>query len=178
MTSLPRLPTMALLAPLLLAGCIVVPVPTGVGVTPRPVDLSPAPNACPVTAETRSTAAPGLAGLNAARQAAGLAPLSLSNRLTAVAQDHSCDQAVTMRMGHVGSDGSSLGQRMARGAVPGRAFAENVGMGLPTAEAMVAGWMNSAPHRANILNPAYRAVGLAVSRDVAGRPYWTLTLTD
>lgn len=163
---------------LLLSGCIVVPVPPGAGVTPRPVDLSPAPNACPVGAETQSAAAPGLAALNAARQAQGLAPLTLTNRLTAVAQDHSCDQAVALRMGHVGSDGSGLRQRMDRGGVPGRAFAENVGMGLPDAGAMVAGWMNSPPHRANILNPAYRTAGLAVSRDVAGRPYWTLTLAD
>ena len=83
-----------------------------------------------------------------------------------------------MKMSHVGSDGADLRKRMDRGGVAGNAWAENVGMGLPTVQAMVEAWMNSPGHRANILNPRYGAVGLAVSRDVAGRPYWTLVFAD
>ena len=162
----------------LLSGCIVVPVPAGMGVAPRPVDLSAPPHACPVSDETAMIGAPGLAALNAARSEAGLSALSLAPRLTRVAQDHACDQAVTMKMGHVGSDGADLRKRLDRGGVAGNAWAENVGMGQASVEAMVAAWMTSAGHRANILNARYGAVGLAVSRDVAGRPYWTLVLAD
>ena len=57
----------------MLAACVIVPVPVtgGLGVSPRPVDLSSPPHACPVSAETDAIAAPGLAALNAARAEAG-----------------------------------------------------------------------------------------------------------
>ena len=163
-----------------LAGCVVVPVPVpaGMGVAPRPVDLSAPPHACPVSDETAMVGAPGLAALNAARASAGLSALELSPRLTRVAQNHACDQAVTMKMSHVGADGADLRKRMDRGGVAGNAWAENVGMGLPTVQAMVEAWMNSPGHRANIQTPRDGAVGLAVSRDVAGRPYWTRVFAD
>jgi uncharacterized protein YkwD len=160
-----------------LSGCIVVPVPVPAGLS-RPLDLSSPPNACPVSTETTEAGAPGLAALNDARAAAGLPPLSLAPRLTRVAQDHSCDQAVSLKMGHVGSDGADLRKRLDRGGVSGNAWAENVGMGQRTVQEMVAGWIASPGHRANILNPRYGAIGLAVSRDVAGQPYWTLVLAD
>lgn len=162
----------------LLSGCIVVPVPLPNGTITRPMDLSSPPNACPVSAETTESGAPSLAALNAARAEAGLAPLSMAPRLTRVAQDHSCDQAVSLKMGHVGSDGADLRKRLDRGGVSGNAWAENVGMGQRDAQEMVAGWLASPGHRANILNPRYGAAGLAVSRDVTGQPYWTLVLAD
>lgn len=164
----------------LLSGCIVVPVPVpdGLGMASRPVDLSSPPHACPVSAETTEVGAPGLAALNAARAAAGLSALTLAPRLTLVAQDHSCDQAVNLKMSHVGSDGADLRKRLDRGGVSGNAWAENVGMGQRSVDEMVAAWMSSAGHRANILNPRYGAAGLAVSRDVTGQPYWTLVLAD
>ncbi len=164
----------------LVSGCIVVPVPVpdGLGMTPRPVDLSRPPHPCPVSAETEAAAPSGITALNAARASTGLSALTLAPRLTRVAQDHACDQAVSMKMGHVGSDGADLRKRLDRGGVAGNAWAENVGMGMQSAEEMVTAWMNSPGHRANILNPRYGAAGLAVSRDVAGRPYWTLVLAD
>lgn len=165
---------------LALSGCIVVPIPVpdDVYMVARNIDLSNPPNACPISAETSEAGASGLAALNAARTAAGLAPFSLANRLTQVAQDHSCDQAVSLKMGHVGSDGADLRKRLDRGGVSGNAWAENVGMGQGSVDEMVAAWMTSPGHRANILNPRYGAIGLAVSRDVTGQPYWTLVLAD
>ncbi len=164
----------------LLSACIVVPIPVpgGLGMASRPVDLSSPPHACPVNAETEGAGPAGLAGLNAARASAGLPGLSLAPRLTRVAQNHSCDQAVSMKMGHVGSDGADLRKRLDRGGVSGNAWAENVGMGQRSVDEMVAAWLTSPGHRANILNPRYGAAGLAVSRDVTGQPYWTLVLAD
>lgn len=163
---------------LLMAGCIVVPIPPGAGVAPRPMDFSAPPHACPVSAETQEAAPQALSVLNAERAKAGLPPLTLSPRLTRVAQDHACDMAVTMRMTHAGSDGADLRKRLDRGGVRGNRWAENAGTGLPDAVAMAQGWMASPPHRQNILNPNYAAAGLALSRDVTGRPYWVLDLTD
>ena len=39
-----------------------------------------------------------------------------------------------------------------------------------TPKAMVKGWMNSPPHRANILNPLFKDVGVGFMRRDAGRP--------
>ena len=51
-----------------------------------------------------------------------------------------------------------------------RTAGENIAMGYVTPSAVVAGWMNSAGHRANILNGSYTKIG--VGYVTAGR-YWT-----
>ncbi len=48
---------------------------------------------------------------------------------------------------------------------------ENVAMGYPTGRRVVRAWMHSPGHRANLLEPSYRIMGLAVRRDDQGRPY-------
>jgi uncharacterized protein YkwD len=42
-----------------------------------------------------------------------------------------------------------------------RAVGENLALGYPTPLALVAGWMGSPGHRANLLNPAYTQIGVA-----------------
>ena len=55
-----------------------------------------------------------------------------------------------------------------------RAAAENVGYNSnPTPEAMMAGFMGSSGHRANILNPALKGVGVGAYRDARG--VWWVT---
>ncbi|HEX8154194.1 MAG TPA: CAP domain-containing protein, partial [Thermoanaerobaculia bacterium] len=44
-----------------------------------------------------------------------------------------------------------------------RKAGENLAVGYRGAEEIVEGWMSSPGHRANILNPAYEEVGLAVA---------------
>ena len=51
-----------------------------------------------------------------------------------------------------------------------RTAGENIAMGYATPSAVVAGWMNSAGHRANILNGSYTKIGVGYVAD--GR-YWT-----
>ena len=69
-----------------------------------------------------------------------------------------------------GSDGAVVAQRIQRAGYPfNGALAENVHQGQPSAQSAFSGWMNSPPHRANILNPAFRHMG---SGTAGG--YWTL----
>ncbi len=49
--------------------------------------------------------------------------------------------------------------------------AENVAAGYPTGRSAVRAWMNSPGHRANILEPGYRLLGMAVRRADDGTPY-------
>jgi uncharacterized protein YkwD len=48
---------------------------------------------------------------------------------------------------------------------------ENVAYGYPTGRRVVRAWMRSPGHRANILEPSYRTMGLAMRRDDDGTPY-------
>ncbi|QQS00268.1 MAG: CAP domain-containing protein [Austwickia sp.] len=53
---------------------------------------------------------------------------------------------------------------------------ENVAMGYSTASAVVTAWMNSPGHRANLLNPTFTQVTIAVAKDASGRTFWVMNL--
>ena len=53
-----------------------------------------------------------------------------------------------------------------------RPVAENIAMGQPDSRAVVAAWMRSSGHRANILNPRNRRIGVAAYRTRNGTIYW------
>lgn len=52
-----------------------------------------------------------------------------------------------------------------------RTIGENVAYGYPSGRSVTQGWMGSSGHRANILNPAFRGVGVGAVQDRAGR-WW------
>ena len=93
-------------------------------------------------------------------------------RLANAARLHSQDQAAHNNMSHTGSDGSSPWQRAERAGYDD-AIGENVAMGYRTPEAVMDGWMNSAGHRANILNCKAKAIGIGVAAASNGTLYWT-----
>jgi uncharacterized protein YkwD len=53
-----------------------------------------------------------------------------------------------------------------------RPLAENVAMGQTHSSEAVQSWMNSSGHRANILNPGHRRIGVAAYRGPGGIIYW------
>ena len=131
------------------------------------------------TQPTRSTTqAPSraemLASINAQRAGQGAAPVVHCAALDQAAEAHSADQAAHNKMTHTGSDGSNAGERMARaGYIGGLGWAENIAAGYPTVANVMTGWMNSAGHRANIMNPSYQHVGLGKAQSSTGHSYWT-----
>ena len=114
--------------------------------------------------------------VNARRIDHGLRPLRLVPAVHLAAQKHSRDQARMHLMTHTGSDGTSCGERLHREGYRWSTWGENVAMGYPTARSVVRAWMHSAGHRANILNPRFRHVGVGLRRAADGTPYWTLDL--
>lgn len=80
-------------------------------------------------------------------------------------------------MTHTGSNGSSAGDRIRANGGSFRTWGENVAAGFGSANGVVNGWMNSSGHRANILNPAFTQIGVAVSYAADGTPYWTMVLS-
>jgi uncharacterized protein YkwD len=115
--------------------------------------------------------------INGAREAAGLSPMSISPTLTGSAEKHSNDMATNGFTGHTGSDGSTPESRIRTTGYfdlgTGLSAAENVASGYQTADAVFTGWMNSPGHRANIMNPDFVVVGMAVKYDDDGMPYYT-----
>jgi uncharacterized protein YkwD len=53
-----------------------------------------------------------------------------------------------------------------------RSVAENIAMGQPSSQDVVRSWMNSSGHRANILNPNHRRIGVSAYRTQSGTIYW------
>jgi uncharacterized protein YkwD len=98
--------------------------------------------------------------INQHRISRGCQPFNLSPQISAAAQAHSQDMALNDFVGHTGSDGSSVGQRLTRAGYDWRMVAENIAAGQSTPEAVVDSWMGSSSHRANILNCALRDIGV------------------
>jgi uncharacterized protein YkwD len=151
-----------------------------VTVRPRTNPAAAPKPAKPKSPPARPTADTSVGGsvihaVNAARKAAGLGPVNANGTLAAIAAAHSADQAANQTMTHTGSDGSSLGQRMARGGYRTSGAAENVAAGYGSADAVMKGWMNSPGHKANILGN-YIQIGVAVAYGADGVPYWTMDL--
>lgn len=117
--------------------------------------------------------------VNQQRRQNNLSPVRLDSKLNAAAQTHSVNMALQDFFGHTGQDGSSSTERVRRTGYNGSRVAENIAAGHNTAASVVAGWMNSPGHRANILDPNANQMGLGyrlLSNDtgkVNYRHYWT-----
>ncbi|MEV7751324.1 MULTISPECIES: CAP domain-containing protein [Streptomyces] len=137
---------------------------------------APAPTASstPTPAATATTASGVTAQIvqlvNAERAKAGCQPLTLNAKLTKAAQEHSADMAAHQNMSHTGSDGSDPGTRITQAGYTWSAYGENVAYGYSTAAEVMAGWMASPGHRANILNCGYQEIGVGLAQPDS---YWT-----
>ncbi len=117
---------------------------------------------------------------NQERAAHGCPPLVAEIHLMNAAEGHSNDMAVNDFFSHTGSNGSSPGDRMLAAGYPGFThWAENIAAGYSTPAIVMNAWMNSAGHRANILNCTLEEIGVGhVYRNpdpggVTYRHYWT-----
>ena len=105
--------------------------------------------------------------MNAERRGRGLAPLRLDRRLSAAARGHSRDMVRRRYFSHTAPGGSGLARRVRRSGylhAAGRwRIGENLAWGSPgrsSPTATVRAWMDSPPHRREILTPSYRDAGI------------------
>ena len=108
--------------------------------------------------------------VNRERSAHGEGPLATNSDLQRAAQGHSESMASGAYFEHTGPGGTLLQRIMASGYLPGPnalySVGENIAYGSlqdSTPGAIVAAWMASPGHRANILNSSFREVGIGVS---------------
>ena len=111
--------------------------------------------------------------INTERRARGLSPLGTNARLARAAQRHAADMVARAYFSHFSPSGSSFADRLRRVGYArqcawsgGETLAWGTGAQRSPAS-RVAGWMDSPPHRAILLNPTFREAGIGI---VAGSP--------
>ena len=118
-----------------------------------------------------------LQAMNRTRAAHGLPALRVDSSLTRAARAQSATIVRTQVFTH-GSFGARINGSGARGPF----FGENLAWGVgsrATARAIVAGWLASPGHRANLLRPGFRRVGLgALVGTLAGHRAATVVTAD
>jgi uncharacterized protein YkwD len=104
---------------------------------------------------------------------AAAAPLHTSRQLSDAAAAHARDMLRNHYFEHRGSDGSQPSDRVQRAGYPHRLTGENIALGPESAEEVVAGWLASPGHCANIMEPRFRDIGVALaSGKKRGQIYW------
>ncbi|MCO6003578.1 CAP domain-containing protein [Actinoallomurus purpureus] len=131
-----------------------------------------APVAGGPTGKAAQYAAQVLSLTNSERAQHGCSALTINAKLARAAQGHSADMVARHFFDHTNPDGKGPGERLAAVGYPQAAWGENIASGQQTPAAVMNSWMNSPGHRANILNCAYRAIGIGVAFR-GGTPYWT-----
>ena len=126
--------------------------------------------------------------INTVRAEHGLRGLTRSSPLTTTAVGHSVAMAAVGFFTHESHDGTPFWQRVKQIYVPktrGWTVGENLAMfggTQPTAGDIVAAWMASPPHRANLLRGVFREAGVGIVFNPAaagvfgGLPTWVVTL--
>ncbi len=147
-----------------------VPTPQTIPTLPVPT-ASPAPSAPEIAASVQRI----IDLANAQRVQAGLAPLAVNSALMQAAQIQSANMAQLNTMSHSlpGTNAPNLTDRAALVGYQYSSLGENIAYNFADADAVVAGWMASPGHRANILNTGYTQIGVAVAYNSDGEPYYT-----
>ncbi|MGZ3938288.1 MAG: CAP domain-containing protein [Flavisolibacter sp.] len=97
-----------------------------------------------------------------------VAALTWNNQLERAAYGHSTDMFRNRYFSHTGSNGSATGERITNAGYNWRFFGENIAQGYPSEKEVVAGWLSSPGHCANIMSKNYKEMGAARVGD-----YWT-----
>ena len=118
-----------------------------------------------------------LSVMNEVRASNGLRPLRLDTRLEHAARRHSSRMLQVQTLFH-----GNFAHRIRRVGVRAPRVGENLAWGVGTqaaARTIVAEWLASPEHRANLLHAGYRTVGVGVrSGSFAGYPGAVLITTD
>ncbi|MGN9847104.1 CAP domain-containing protein [Nonomuraea sp. H19] len=143
-------------------------------VTPTPTTQAPAPDRrAPVTSVGTALENEVVRLTNVERAKGGCGPLKHDARLRTAAHGHSADMAENDYFDHDSQDGRDMTDRISATGFTGSAWAENIAMGQPSANAVVRAWMDSDGHRKNIMNCSFTLIGVGAAKNAQGRIYWT-----
>lgn len=106
---------------------------------------------------------------NQERAKYGLAALKVDPTLSKMAHEKARDMSANNYFSHTSPTYGSPFDMMKKYGITYNYAGENIAMGQQTPQEVVNAWMNSAGHRANILNPNYNYIGVGY---VAQGNYW------
>lgn len=110
---------------------------------------------------------------NEIREENGLCVLEWNDALAKAAYKHSLDMVNRKFFAHENPDGESPVDRIRNEGLIFFTAAENIAAGQSSPQAVVKAWMESEGHRANILNPDLKQIGVGVARGGIYGIYWT-----
>ena len=123
-----------------------------------------APTKAPATGSSMSSAAASvISQTNDERAKQGLGALTVSSELNRAAAVRA--KEIVQKFSHTRPDGS------ARSTVSSACRGENIAMGQQPADKVMAAWMSSPGHRANILRASFGSIGVAAYK-VGNTMYW------
>lgn len=109
---------------------------------------------------------------NSYRATAGVAPVTLDNKLTEAAMVRACEMAWSGVHSHTRPNGSKYSTVFDECGISRNASGENIAMGYPTAQVVSEVWRDSPGHYNNIVNGKYSKIGIGVAVDQRGCYYW------
>ncbi|MGC4020165.1 MAG: CAP domain-containing protein [Muricomes sp.] len=113
--------------------------------------------------------------VNKERAKAGLSPVKADATIQSAAQVRA--KEIEKSFAHTRPDGSSFSTALTQKGVKYQGAGENIAWGQKSPEQVMNGWMNSAGHRANILNAKYTKIGVGCYQNASGTLYWTQLFT-
>ncbi|MCJ0869435.1 sigma-70 family RNA polymerase sigma factor [Streptomyces sp. AP-93] len=140
--------------------------------TPKPSPKSTPPKSPAPAPPGGSTVSQVISLVNSERAKAGCGPLKDDAKLRTAAQGHSDDMARRDFFSHTNPDGADPGRRTTAAGYRWSTYGENIAKGQRTAVSVMDSWMNSQGHRENILNCAFKDIGVGIHQGDGG-PWWT-----
>ena len=115
--------------------------------------------------------------MDEARSSAGLSPAAPDSRLEQAALEQARYMAAAGEMTHTTGFGRDFVSRKKENEIKGLA-AENVAYGAMDVSRVMKMWMDSPPHRRNMLDPRFNHFGVASATDGEGTRYWAMVLGE
>ncbi|MHB1483799.1 MAG: CAP domain-containing protein [Saccharofermentanales bacterium] len=110
--------------------------------------------------------------VNKERTSRGLTQLSVSNKLNSIATIKSNEMVDLKYFDHTSPTYGSPFDMLKQFGISYRTAGENIACGQTTPKQVMDCWMDSEGHRANILNPDFKQLGVGIAKNTTGIYYW------
>ena len=108
---------------------------------------------------------------NAERKKAELPPLAPNAKLMAAARGHAANMAKQEKLEHT-LDCKEPKDRVKDAGYKYSLIGENIAWNAKSPKEVVEGWMDSEPHKENILKKEFTEIGVTMAKSEKGEPYW------
>ncbi|MFI5159515.1 MAG: CAP domain-containing protein, partial [Sphingobacteriales bacterium] len=120
-----------------------------------------------------------LNGVNNERSQRNISTLRTDSRLSNAAQSKSADMITRKYFAHVDPDGHYIWDKIvADGYTPYTILGENLAIDFSDTAGLIAAWIDSPTHRANLLNPGFADQGMGVALGDTAQGQYSIAITN